>query len=138
MDCVRYIDMSFIKKSQFIVVLMSLAMAFPAEAKSESMNQWTVNMQDEADNYARWLDHPPATRNRRGDALIMREFIYTCTMLKAYSSNDWCSSSSLTKRWLGYANGHGFDVEMRGYKQTTAGKFRFPKKILQEIYKSNW
>lgn len=133
----RYKHMPFIKKSQFIVIVMSLVVLIilPPEAQSESMSQWTINMQDEADNYARWLDHPPKTRNRRGDALVMRKFIYTCTMLKAYSLNDWCSSSSLTKRWLGYASSHGFNIEIRGYKQTTAGNFRFPKNTLREIYK---
>jgi len=100
------------------------------------MNDWTINMQDKADNYARWLDKPPKRRNVYGDALVMRKFIYTCTMLKAYSGNDWCISSTLTKKWLGYANQHGFELEIRAYKQTTSGHFRFPKKILEEINRS--
>jgi len=105
-------------------------------AGSESMNEWVITMQDKADNYARWLDRPPKNRNIYGDALMMRKFIYTCTMLKAYSGNDWCSSSSLTTRWLGYANSHGFDAEIKGYNDTTAGHFRFPNKILKEITKA--
>jgi len=116
-----------------LVMVMTL---LPPEAQGESMNEWTINMQDKADNYARWLDKPPKRRNMYNDALIMRKFIYTCTMLKAYSSNDWCSSSSLTMRWLGYARRHGFDLEIRGYKQTASGHFHFPQKILREISRS--
>jgi hypothetical protein len=121
------------------VILMALfiIMASPTNTWAETINEWTINMQDNADNYARWLDHPPKRRSAYGDALIMRKFIYTCTMLKAYSINDWCDSSSLTKKWIGYARLHGFDVEVRGYKQTTFGNFRFPEKILQEIRRAN-
>ncbi|MDQ6967472.1 MAG: hypothetical protein Q9M14_02160 [Mariprofundaceae bacterium] len=130
--------MSCIGQAQLRVILMSLTMimVFPSGLWAETMNQWTINMQDKADNYARWLDNPPKRRAVHNDALMMRKFIYTCTMLKAYSSNDWCSSSSLTKRWLGYANKNGFDLEMRGYEQTTAGNFLFPQKILDEINKA--
>ncbi len=130
--------MPFIQKSQLIVISMSLVMIMilPSELQAETMNEWTINMQDKADNYARWLDHPPKRRNAYGDALIMRKFIYTCTMLKAYSINDWCDSSSLTKKWVGYARQHGFDIEVRGYKQTTFKNFRFPEKILEEIKRS--
>ncbi len=122
-------------QSQLKIIFLALIMMMPLSSGTwaESMNEWTINMQDEADNYARWLDHPPKNRNIYGDALVMRKFIYTCTMLKAYSGNDWCSASPLTRRWLGYANQHGFDLEVNGYKQTTPGHFRFPKKILEEI-----
>jgi len=111
-------------------------MAISPSLKADAMNDWTINMQDKADNYARWLDHPPKRRNVYNDALMMRKFIYTCTMLKAYSGNDWCGSSRLTQKWLGYANLHGFEEEIRAYKQTTSGHFRFPKKILEEINQS--
>ena len=120
-----------------ILMLLFISMASPINTWAETINEWTINMQDKADNYARWLDHPPKRRSAYGDALIMRKFIYTCTMLKAYSVNDWCGSSSLTKKWLGYARQHGFDVEVRGYKQTTFGNFHFPEKILQEIRRAN-
>jgi len=130
--------MPLVKQLPLGMILLSLLMfwVFPSDIQAESMRQWSINMQDEADAYARWLDHPPKNRNLHDDALVVRKFIYTCTMLKAYSSNDWCGSSSLTMRWLGYARKHGFDSEMRGYKQTTAGDFRFPNKILKEISKS--
>lgn len=120
-----------------IVMALLVIMVSPPNTLAETINEWTINMQDKADNYARWLDHPPKRRSAYGDALIMRKFIYTCTMLKAYSINDWCDSSSLTKKWIGYARQHGFDVEVRGYKQTTFGNFRFPEKILQEIKRAN-
>jgi hypothetical protein len=122
---------------RLILMALLIIMASPTNTSAETINEWTINMQDKADNYARWLDHPPKRRNAYGDALIMRKFIYTCTMLKAYSINDWCDSSSLTKRWIGYARQHGFDVEVRGYKQTTFGNFRFPENILQEIRRAN-
>ncbi|GEM_PF-3712669 len=130
--------MPFVKQLPLGMTLLSLLIfwVFPSDIQAESMNEWTINMQDEADGYARWLDHPPKNRYHYEEALVMRKFIYTCTMLKAYSSNDWCGSSSLTMRWLGYAGKHGFDPEIRGYKQTTVGNFRFPKKILKEISKS--
>ena len=120
----------------FLLITLVMMMALPPSIRAGAMDDWTIHMQDKADNYARWLDHPPKRRNVYGDALIMRKFIYTCTMLKAYSGNDWCRLSSLTKKWLGYANQHGFDLEIRGYKQTTAGHFRFPKKVLEEINSS--
>ena len=131
--------MSLVKQLPFVMILLSLLMAMilPYGAQAESMNEWIINMQDKADNYARWLDKPPKRRSVYNDALIMRKFIYTCTMLKAYSSHDWCAASSLTMRWLGYARSHGFDLAMRGYKQTTPGHFRFPQKILDEISRSS-
>jgi len=128
--------MTFTISLRVIWMVLAFMMLLPSSIQAETMNEWTINMQDKADNYARWLDHPPKRRNAYGDALIMRKFIYTCTMLKAYSINDWCDSSSLTKKWVGYARQHGFDIEVRGYKQTTFKNFRFPEKILEEIKRS--
>jgi len=116
-----------------IWMVLAFMMVLPLNIQAETMSEWTINMQDKADNYARWLDHPPKRRNVYGDALVMRKFIYTCTMLKAYSVNDWCSSSLLTSKWLGYAAQHGFDLEIKGYRKTTAGHFQFPEKVLQQI-----
>ena len=116
-----------------IWMVLAFMMVLPLNIQAETMNEWTINMQDKADNYARWLDHPPKRRSIYKDALMMRKFIYTCTMLKAYSVNDWCSSSSLTNKWLAYAAQHGFDSEVNGYRKTTAGHFRFPEKVLQQI-----
>jgi len=132
----RYNYVPLLDRPWFLLIALVMMMALSPSIRADAMNDWTINMQDKADNYARWLDHPPKRRNVYGDALIMRKFIYTCTMLKAYSGNDWCSSSLLTKRWLGYANQHGFELEIRGYKQTTPSHFRFPKRILEEINRS--
>lgn len=130
-----FVTLAFQLRVVLMVVLL-MGIALPSKTWAESMNEWTINMQDKADNYARWLNRPPKKRNVYNDALIMRKFIYTCTMLKAYSSNDWCGSSSLTQRWIGYANQHGFEAEVSGYKKTTFNHFRFPEKILEEIKKS--